>query len=25
VEDMTRIDALNENRRIGADPDNFDF
>lgn len=24
-EDMNRIDALNENRRFGADPDNFDF
>nr|WP_308426179.1 aldo/keto reductase [Alicyclobacillus cellulosilyticus] len=24
-EEMARIDALNENRRIGADPDNFNF
>ncbi len=24
-EDMERIDALNENRRVGPDPDNFDF
>ena len=24
-EDMNRIDALNEDRRFGADPDNFDF
>ncbi|TAA72388.1 aldo/keto reductase [Planococcus salinarum] len=24
-EDMERISALNENRRIGPDPDNFDF
>ncbi|WEK53997.1 MAG: aldo/keto reductase [Candidatus Cohnella colombiensis] len=24
-EDMNRIDALNENQRFGADPDNFDF
>ncbi|MFB9328405.1 aldo/keto reductase [Paenibacillus aurantiacus] len=24
-EDMRRIDALNENRRVGPDPDNFDF
>lgn len=24
-DDMDRIAALNENRRIGADPDNFDF
>jgi len=24
-EDVVRIDALNENRRFGADPDNFDF
>ncbi|WCR28760.1 aldo/keto reductase [Paenibacillus thiaminolyticus] len=24
-EDMDRIDGLNENRRIGPDPDNFDF
>lgn len=24
-EDIVRIDALNENRRFGADPDNFDF
>ncbi|TJY41858.1 aldo/keto reductase [Cohnella pontilimi] len=24
-EDMNRIDELNENRRFGADPDNFDF
>ncbi|RJE88430.1 aldo/keto reductase [Paenibacillus sp. 1011MAR3C5] len=25
TEDMARIDALNENRRVGPDPDNFDF
>ncbi|MFC4101240.1 aldo/keto reductase [Paenibacillus xanthanilyticus] len=25
VEDMRLIDALNENRRVGPDPDNFDF
>ncbi|WP_339060822.1 aldo/keto reductase [Tepidibacillus marianensis] len=25
VEDMLAIDELNENRRLGADPDNFDF
>jgi diketogulonate reductase-like aldo/keto reductase len=25
AEDMAKIDALNENRRFGADPDNFDF
>lgn len=24
-EDMERISALNENRRVGPDPDNFDF
>ncbi|MFE7064840.1 aldo/keto reductase [Sutcliffiella sp. NPDC057660] len=24
-EDMTRIDALNEDHRVGPDPDNFDF
>ncbi|BBI36254.1 aldo/keto reductase [Cohnella abietis] len=24
-EDMNRIDALNQNQRFGADPDNFDF
>ncbi|MCA1293504.1 aldo/keto reductase [Paenibacillus sp. alder61] len=24
-EDMNRIDALNENRRVGPDPDNFNF
>lgn len=24
-EDMTRIDGLNQNKRFGADPDNFDF
>lgn len=24
-EDMERIDALNQNRRVGPDPDNFDF
>ncbi|NHW34725.1 aldo/keto reductase [Paenibacillus aceris] len=24
-EEMTRIDVLNENRRVGPDPDNFDF
>ncbi|MBW5445976.1 aldo/keto reductase [Cohnella sp. CFH 77786] len=24
-EDMNRIDSLNEDRRFGADPDNFDF
>lgn len=24
-EEMARIDALNENRRVGPDPDNFDF
>lgn len=24
-DDMKRIDALNENRRVGPDPDNFDF
>jgi len=24
-EDMERIDGLNENRRVGPDPDNFDF
>ena len=24
-EDMKRIDALNENHRVGPDPDNFDF
>jgi methylglyoxal/glyoxal reductase len=24
-EDMSRIDALNENRRVGPDPDNFNF
>ena len=24
-EEMDRIDALNENKRIGSDPDNFDF
>lgn len=24
-EDMERITALNENKRVGADPDNFDF
>lgn len=24
-EEMSRIDALNENRRFGADPDNFNF
>ncbi|MGN7166747.1 aldo/keto reductase [Paenibacillus cellulositrophicus] len=24
-EDMDRIDGLNENRRVGPDPDNFDF
>ncbi|QHT63669.1 aldo/keto reductase [Paenibacillus lycopersici] len=24
-EDMARIDALNEDRRVGPDPDNFDF
>ncbi|MFS0725505.1 aldo/keto reductase [Paenibacillus sp. 1P07SE] len=24
-DDMAKIDALNENRRIGPDPDNFDF
>jgi len=24
-EDMARIDALNENKRIGPDPDNVDF
>ncbi|SFJ22012.1 Aldo/keto reductase [Paenibacillus sp. UNC496MF] len=24
-EDMTAIDALNEDRRVGPDPDNFDF
>ncbi|MEC0608731.1 aldo/keto reductase, partial [Bacillus inaquosorum] len=23
--DMNRIDALNENLRVGPDPDNFDF
>ncbi|HSJ36995.1 MAG TPA: aldo/keto reductase [Planococcus sp. (in: firmicutes)] len=25
AEDMERISALNENKRVGADPDNFDF
>ncbi|MBP2098017.1 aldo/keto reductase [Enterococcus rivorum] len=25
LEDMEQIDALNENKRIGPDPDNFDF
>jgi len=25
AEDMSRIDALNENHRVGPDPDNFDF
>ncbi|RCX17761.1 diketogulonate reductase-like aldo/keto reductase [Fontibacillus phaseoli] len=25
VDDMSRIDGLNENRRVGPDPDNFDF
>ena len=25
AEDMTRLNALNENRRIGPDPDNFGF
>ncbi|EFM08559.1 Methylglyoxal reductase (NADPH-dependent) [Paenibacillus curdlanolyticus YK9] len=25
AEDMARIDALNEDRRVGPDPDNFDF
>lgn len=25
TEDMERISALNENRRVGPDPDNFDF
>jgi diketogulonate reductase-like aldo/keto reductase len=25
AEDMNRIDALNEDRRVGPDPDNFDF
>ena len=25
LEDMAKIDALNEDRRIGPDPDNFDF
>lgn len=25
VEDMARIDGLNQNRRFGPDPDNFDF
>ncbi|MDO7907471.1 aldo/keto reductase [Paenibacillus sp. JX-17] len=25
AEEMDRIDALNENRRVGPDPDNFDF
>jgi diketogulonate reductase-like aldo/keto reductase len=25
VEDTQEIDALNENRRVGPDPDNFDF
>ncbi len=24
-DDMNRIDALNENLRVGPDPDNFDF
>jgi diketogulonate reductase-like aldo/keto reductase len=24
-EDMTRIDALNQDHRVGTDPDNFDF
>ncbi|TKH86790.1 aldo/keto reductase, partial [Bacillus cereus] len=24
-EDMEKIDALNENHRVGPDPDNFDF
>ncbi|GAA3322601.1 hypothetical protein GCM10020331_043130 [Ectobacillus funiculus] len=25
AEDMERIDALNQNHRVGPDPDNFDF
>ncbi|MNT81737.1 putative oxidoreductase YtbE [compost metagenome] len=25
LEDMTRIDALNQDLRVGPDPDNFDF
>ncbi|WP_410770370.1 aldo/keto reductase [Fontibacillus sp. BL9] len=25
ADDMSRIDGLNENRRVGPDPDNFDF
>lgn len=25
VEDMERIDSLNQNQRVGPDPDNFDF
>jgi diketogulonate reductase-like aldo/keto reductase len=25
AEDIAKIDALNENRRLGPDPDNFDF
>lgn len=25
AEDMSRIDALNQNHRVGPDPDNFDF
>ncbi|HSJ39236.1 MAG TPA: aldo/keto reductase [Planococcus sp. (in: firmicutes)] len=25
IEDMDRIEALNENKRVGPDPDNFDF
>src|SRR5690606_15395072 len=25
IEDMDRISALNQNKRVGADPDNFDF
>lgn len=25
IEDMERIDGLNENHRVGPDPDNFDF
>ncbi|TKI11259.1 aldo/keto reductase, partial [Bacillus cereus] len=24
-EDMEKIDALNQNHRVGPDPDNFDF
>jgi len=25
AEDMERIDRMNENRRFGSDPDNFNF